>query len=114
MMSLPRGGLLAGASVMGVSASGVWDFLAARTLAGVIEYFVVTRVYGSVGKSVVCPIYEQIGDPRDKHTVVGLASRSCAERVSHSCDDSMKGIVNDGLRHWRRFRHVVFFRGFGM
>lgn len=28
-----------------------------------------------------------------EHTVVGLASRSCAERVSHSCDDSINGIV---------------------
>lgn len=45
MMSLPRGGLLAGASVMGVSASADCDFLAARTLAGLMEYFVVTRVY---------------------------------------------------------------------
>lgn len=63
MMSLPRGGLLAGASVMGVSASGVcWAFLAARTLAGLIEYFVVTRVCERQRFSVNCiPSHNQFG-----------------------------------------------------
>lgn len=56
-MSFPRGGLLAGASVMGVSASGVWAFLAARTLAGLIEYVVVTRV---CERGFVSKLYSQL------------------------------------------------------
>lgn len=82
---------------MGVSASGVcWAFLAARALAGLIEYFVVTRVCERCSQSIVFQL-QRVRDSRDKHTVVGLASRSCAERVSHSCDDSIKGIVAAGL-----------------
>lgn len=38
-----------------------------------------------------------LGLGEDRHTVVGLASRSCAESVSHSWDDSIKGIVIFGL-----------------
>lgn len=46
---------------MGVSASAVWDFLAARTLAGLIEYFVVTRVCERGFQSILFPITASSG-----------------------------------------------------